>query len=120
MWATLDIFLGAIVLGLAYLRTSSLALPIGIHLGWNWMQGHVLGFGVSGTTRHQGFFRPQFVDDPTWFSGGAFGLEASAFAVLVDVALLVALLVWRGSQPATTPEPREEPAEAPQVVPSLG
>src|SRR5207342_863423 len=48
VWATFDIALAAITLGLAYLRTGSLALPIGLHLGWNWAQGHVLGFGVSG------------------------------------------------------------------------
>ncbi len=43
-WATVELFLGAVLLGLAYLRTRSLALPIGIHLGWNWAQGHLLGF----------------------------------------------------------------------------
>ncbi len=46
--ASLDLFLGAVLLGLAYLRIRSLALPIGLHLGWNWTQGHVLGFAVSG------------------------------------------------------------------------
>lgn len=39
---------GAILLGLAYLRTRRLALPIGIHFGWNWAKGAVLGFDVSG------------------------------------------------------------------------
>jgi uncharacterized protein len=112
IWATLDTVLGALVLGLAYLRTNSLALPVGIHLGWNWMQGTVLGFGVSGTSRDQGWFKPVFVDDPTWFTGGAFGLEASAFAVIVDVGLLVVLLAWRRRMSAgvVDPDPHPEPA----------
>jgi membrane protease YdiL (CAAX protease family) len=97
IWATVDIAVGAVVLGLAYLRTRSLALPVGIHLGWNWMQGPVLGFAVSGTSRHEGWFRPTFVGDPSWFSGGAFGLEASVFAVIVDLLLLGGLLAWKGS-----------------------
>ena len=33
LWATIDLFLGSVVLGLAYLRTRSLALPVGLHLG---------------------------------------------------------------------------------------
>ena len=42
-WATLNIGLAAILLGFCYLRTRSLALPIGLHLGWNWAQGSLLG-----------------------------------------------------------------------------
>ena len=90
-WATLDIALAAIFLGLAYLRTRSLALPIGIHLGWNWCQGHLMGFGVSGLKDHPGFLRPVFLGRPEWMSGGTFGLEASCFgvlAVLVGIGLL--------------------------------
>jgi membrane protease YdiL (CAAX protease family) len=33
VWATLNIALAAVLLGLAWLRTGSLALPIGLHLG---------------------------------------------------------------------------------------
>ncbi len=99
LWATLDIGIGALVLGLAYLRTRSLALPIGMHLGWNWMQGPVLGFGVSGMTSHS-WFRPAFLDQPAWLTGGAFGLEASVFGVLVDLIALAALWSWKGSVPA--------------------
>ena len=95
-WATLDIALAAVFLGLAYLRTRSLALPVGIHLGWNWMQGHVLGFGVSGTTTAHGWVRPVFHGRPEWVSGGAFGLEASAACTLVCGVAILGLWGWRG------------------------
>jgi membrane protease YdiL (CAAX protease family) len=94
-WASVDTALGAILLGLAYLRTGSLALPIGIHFGWNWMQGSVLGFDVSGFD-HAGWLQPQLLDQPQWLSGGAFGPEASVFAVLVDLAAVAVLWRWRG------------------------
>lgn len=75
-WATLDTILGALVLGFAYLRTSSLALPIGLHFGWNWAQGAVLGFDVSGFNQ-AGWLAPTILGKPQWLTGGAFGPEAS-------------------------------------------
>lgn len=84
------------LLGLAYLRTRSLALPVGIHLGWNWSLGHLLGFGVSGF-EHAGWFHPLLQDGPEWISGGRFGPEASLFAVVADVLLIIVLWKWKGS-----------------------
>lgn len=95
VWATLDTALGAILLGLAFLRTGSLALPIGIHFGWNWVQGSVLGFDVSGVGQ-AGWLSPELLDKPQWLSGGTFGPEASVFAVLVDVVSIVLLWRWKG------------------------
>jgi membrane protease YdiL (CAAX protease family) len=94
--ASLDLGLGAIMLGLAWLRTRSLALPVGLHLGWNWMQGHVLGFGVSGFD-YVGWLRPVFTDRPQWLTGGEFGPESSVFAVLVDLVVICVLWKWRGT-----------------------
>jgi membrane protease YdiL (CAAX protease family) len=97
VWATADIALAALFLGLAYLRTRSLALPIGIHLGWNWFQGDVLGFGVSGTGGQQGWIQPVFHGKPEWVTGGAFGLEASVFGVVAVVLALFLLWRWQGT-----------------------
>ncbi len=94
--AMLDLGLGAIMLGLAWWRTRSLALPVGLHLGWNWAQGHVLGFGVSGFD-YTGWFRPVFQGMPQWLTGGGFGPESSLFAVLVDLIVIALLWKWRGS-----------------------
>lgn len=97
LWATADLALGAIVFGLAYLRTGSLALPVGLHLGWNWMQGHVLGFGVSGIAQ-DGWLQPVFHGRPEWLSGGAFGPESSIFAVIIDLVSIAILWRWRGKR----------------------
>ncbi len=96
-WASLDLALAAVLLGLAYIRTRSLALPVGIHLGWNWAQGYLLGFGVSGTD-HIGWFQPVFQGKAQWLTGGDFGPEASIFAVIVDLALIIVLWRWKGSR----------------------
>jgi membrane protease YdiL (CAAX protease family) len=96
LWATLDISLAAVLLGFCWRRTNSLALPIGVHLGWNWAQGSLLGFGVSGTDAG-GFFKPVFAAaKPEWMSGGAFGLEASLPGVIVCVLAILAIWMWKG------------------------
>lgn len=94
--AMLDLSLGAIFLGLAYLRTRSLALPVGLHLGWNWAQGHLLGFGVSGF-EYTGWFKPLLQGMPQWLTGGEFGPESSVFAIGVDLVLIFILWRWKGS-----------------------
>ena len=102
--ASLDLGLGAIMLGLAWLRTRSLALPVGLHLGWNWMQGHVLGFGVSGFD-YTGWFHPVFEGLPQWLTGGEFGPESSVFAVAVDLVMIVLLWRWKGTVVAADRQP---------------
>ena len=98
IWASIDIGLAAVLLGLAYLRTRSLALPLGLHLGWNWAQGSMLGFGVSGVDQH-GWWQPVFGAHASWISGGEFGPEASVFGVVADLAMIALLWKWRGSVP---------------------
>ncbi len=100
---TLNIALAAVLLGLCYLKTRSLALPIGVHLGWNWAQGHLLGFQVSGTTSAQGFWRPVLAARPQWLTGGTVGLEGSAICSALLVVIILALVPWK-------PKPRPEAA----------
>ena len=108
LWALGDLALGALLFGLAYLRTGSLALPVGLHLGWNWMQGHVLGFGVSGIDQ-AGWLRPLYQAQPQWLTGGEFGPESSVCAVAVDLVAIALLWRWKGTRTAGT-LPRQLPA----------
>jgi uncharacterized protein len=90
--AMLNLFLLALVVGFCYLRTHSLAVPIGAHAAWNWAQ-QSLGFGVSGIDS-QGWWSPVFRDKPDWLTGGAFGLEASAVGVVVLASVATLLALW--------------------------
>jgi len=109
----LHLFLAAILFGLCYLRTRSLALPIGVHLGWNWFQGSLLGFDVSGTTMAKGFWKPVLHQGPDWLTGGAVGLEGSVFCALVSVLGIIGLVLWK-PRGASTGQPEEA---APPVFP---
>ena len=46
--STINVALAGIMLALGLLWTAELALPIGLHLSWNFCQGNVFGFPVSG------------------------------------------------------------------------
>jgi membrane protease YdiL (CAAX protease family) len=91
--ACLNIGLASLLLGLAFLKTNSLALPIGIHLGWNWAQGPLLGFGVSGAGQ-RGHWAPVFGDSPKWLTGGDFGLEAGLPCAVACAAACLGLAFW--------------------------
>jgi hypothetical protein len=92
--AGVNIFAASILFGLAFGRTQSLALPIGLHFMANITQGLIFGFGVSGTSE-PGLLRPVLAPGLDWLTGGAFGLEAS-LPGLVAVLLAVGIFSVRG------------------------
>lgn len=93
--ASINIFIASLLFGMAYLKTKSLALPIGLHFMANLTQGVILGFGVSGENSTS-LFKPIFSNSPNWITGGMFGLEASIFGLLVLVATTVVFVKWEG------------------------
>ncbi len=95
--ASVNIFLASLIFGLAFIRTKSLAMPLGLHFMANLMQGGVLGFGVSGTDQ-SGLLKPVFSEVPDWLTGGQFGLEASVFGLICVVVTLIALSMWKPSE----------------------
>lgn len=97
-WGLLNIALAGILLGLCYLKTRSLAMSIGLHLGWNWTQGSLLGFGVSGI-RLGSFLEPVFHDRPLWLTGGSFGLEASLPCAIICSLAILWMVRWKPAVP---------------------
>ena len=76
----------------AYLKSRALWLPVGIHLGWNFTQGSIFGFGDSGASQPSLLiFEPV---GPDWLSGGQFGPEGSVFLVPLTAATLVVIYWW--------------------------
>lgn len=73
-----------ILLGGAYMLTRSLWLAIGIHAGWNLTQGLIFDVSVSGV-EVDGLVEAGMKGNDL-VTGGAFGLEASIFALVVATA----------------------------------
>jgi hypothetical protein len=88
--STTGIFFAGIYLAYGYIRTKQLWLPIGLHLGWNFSEGVVFGFPVSGLDIYP-LTRIE-VTGPELWTGGAFGPEAGLI-VLPSLAI-GGLLIW--------------------------
>ncbi len=78
------IFFAGLFFAYAYIRTKQLWLPIGIHIGWNFFEGVVFGFPVSGLTIYP--LMDIKVSGPVAWTGSAFGPEAGLI-VLPALAL---------------------------------
>jgi membrane protease YdiL (CAAX protease family) len=101
--ASLNIFIASVMFGIAYLRTRSLAMPFGLHFMANFMQGTVLGFGVSGDSGH-GLLKPVFDNAPVWLSGGDFGIEASVLGLSFVILISIFLYLWNPQKDKTKEE----------------
>ena len=99
LWSTAAIALEAgVLLGAAYAASRTLWLPIGLHFGWNFTEGGIFGAAVSGGTS-RGLIT-NTIAGPTYWTGGAFGPEASilALAVCLPAAIALLALAWRRGQ----------------------
>ncbi|HEX6184797.1 MAG TPA: type II CAAX endopeptidase family protein [Pyrinomonadaceae bacterium] len=100
--------LAGVWLCVAYWRTRSLWFPLGLHFGWNWVQGAVLGSPVSGITKitPDPLLRFTLNDTgPVWLSGGSYGIEGGALCTLALVLSII--FVWRTRLLTATPELRQ-------------
>jgi hypothetical protein len=80
-----------ILLAAAYMLTRRLWLCMGIHFAWNFTQGGIFSATVSGGAT-RGLLQAKLIG-AEWLSGGAFGVEASAVALLVCTSAAVLLLI---------------------------
>lgn len=76
----------------AFVYTRRLWLVWGLHFGWNFMQDGVFGMPNSGITTLPSWIQPE-ITGPAWFTGGAFGIEASVVAIALQVILGIWLLL---------------------------
>ncbi|MCW3079251.1 CPBP family intramembrane glutamic endopeptidase [Segetibacter sp.] len=100
VFAIVNILLAGILLGLNYIFTKNLWFGICFHFAWNYFQGPVLGYDVSGLKLTS--ILQQTVTGPEVWTGGPFGFEGSLLCPLLFVVAIAifAFLFLKRYQPA--------------------
>jgi membrane protease YdiL (CAAX protease family) len=89
--ALVGIALAGVFMAYGYLVTGSLWLPIAFHFAWNFAQGPLFSFPVSGLAS-EGLLLLERGDSPSLITGGTFGPEGGLLGVIA--LLLGLLLLW--------------------------
>ena len=83
-------FIGGIVYTSAYLLSKKLALPIGLHLGWNYAQV-MLSLPMSGRLDEGWFTIPTLIDSQGY--GGLYGIEGGWISILFRGLILIMVML---------------------------
>jgi CAAX protease family protein len=96
--------LAGVWLAIAYLRTRSMWLPLGLHWSWNWTQAALLGIPVSGIERIAPAPLLHAMNaGPDWLTGGAYGIEGGA--ACTAALIFSTIVVWRTKLVSTAEDP---------------
>jgi uncharacterized protein len=106
------IFLSGLVLGLPYLYTRNLWFPIALHISWNFFQGPIFGFNVSGLNLYK-LIETKYATPNNW-NGGEFGFEGSILAIFFLLAALTAIhFLFKNRKAVEEPDVEELEAYSP-------
>lgn len=96
--STLILVSAGLLLGLPMILTGRLGMPIGLHLTWNFVQGNVFGFPVSGNDFSGVTIFAVRQAGPELWTGGRFGPEAGLIglgAIALGFAFVLLWVRWR-------------------------
>lgn len=95
------LFIAGLVFGLPYIYTKSLWFPIALHFSWNFFQGTIFGFNVSGKDTYSLITIKENFSN-IW-NGGAFGFEASMLSIFFQLlGLLFVFFIFKNRAPRET------------------
>lgn len=87
-----NLFLAGLMLGASYMYTRNLWFPIALHTVWNWIQGPVLGYEVSGTKMFPSVFHLNLPEENI-INGGRFGFEGSIICTILMIVGTAAIIL---------------------------
>jgi uncharacterized protein len=91
--STLNLIVAGLFLGLGFVLTGNLAISIGLHMTWNFFQGNVFGFPVSGSGAGASFINIQQGGPELW-TGGSFGPEAGLIGIAAIALGSLLIVLW--------------------------
>lgn len=93
--AMVNLALFGLFAALYAMREGSLWGISALHSAWNWTQGNIFGFEVSGTTAGGGTLLNLGSTGPVWLTGGLFGPEGGVAVTAVLLLGILAVLIWK-------------------------
>lgn len=88
-----NLFLAGLLLGASYLYTRNLWFPIFLHTAWNWLQGSVLGYEVSGIKVFPSLLQLRLPEE-NLINGGHFGFEGSIICTILMIIGTALIIGW--------------------------
>lgn len=96
--AVVNLLLGGVLLGINFIYTRQLWFAIAFHTGWNFLQGPVFGFPVSGLADYS-LLDQERKGNPL-LTGSQFGFEGSIIATLLMLAAIIVLyFIYENNRP---------------------
>ena len=89
--AIVNIFLAGLLLGINYIFTKNLWYSLLFHFAWNFYQGSILGYKVSGISLQP--LLAQQLTGQSIMTGGTFGFEGSVVTSVLTL-ISISLLAW--------------------------
>lgn len=89
----INLVLAGMMLGASYLYTRNLCFPISLHLFWNWFQGPILGYQVSGNELGTSLLTLRLPEENV-LNGGAFGFEGSLICTVLMIIFTIGIIWW--------------------------
>jgi membrane protease YdiL (CAAX protease family) len=92
--STLNIIFAGLMLGFGYILSGELAIPIGLHITWNFFQGAVYGFPVSGFEAFGPTLLTTEQGGPDLWTGGSFGPEGGLLVPGIMLLGMSLVALW--------------------------
>ena len=85
--------LGGVMYSIAFIESESIWLPFALHFSWNFIQGPILGFPVSGLM-FSSLVKQTFVTEKTIFTGSGYGPEGGLIGIGFRFFVIAMLLLY--------------------------
>jgi len=93
IFAVLNIIFAGIMLAIPFVITGRLSYSVGLHFSWNFFQGGIFGFRVSGIPIRNSMVDIQQNGNPIW-TGGNFGPEGGIIGLLAILLISFFFLIY--------------------------
>jgi membrane protease YdiL (CAAX protease family) len=85
--------LGGVMYAIAFIESNSIWLPFGLHFAWNFSQGPIFGFPVSGMD-FGGIIEQNSAVNQNLIYGGAYGPEGGIIGISFRILVILMLLLY--------------------------